>query len=320
MTTINVNLHDFQAPSIDLVEERNKWRPEELRAIYGDRRLAACDFHVEGIESGEEVEGGYSWNGILNIDHHAPVRRMERWITSTSLACDHVNAHGPLGADWTVIINHTDADSILSSLILRGYLPPWTRFADAALAADHTGERNCVGDFLQAIQSLRDLTFSTTNLVNHLFDLPCDQGVQDCLDRRQADRERAKSLVDSGVFTRANRVAFAIVEEKLDPAFLPPLLPESEVILLFSPLKADKERWEVKARLGLSASEGLSLQRLRIQETLDPAFGGRWNAGSNKRGGGTLLDPAAYAEQLNRLLPPKVLRQSPSPPHLRPSK
>lgn len=40
-----------------------------------------------------------------------------------------------------VVINHTDCDSVLSSAIIRGILPPEKRFGDAAIAADHTGEK-----------------------------------------------------------------------------------------------------------------------------------------------------------------------------------
>ena len=53
----------------------------------------------------------------------------------------------------------------------------------------------------------------------------------------------------------------------------------------------------MKVRLGAGAPQGMTLQGLGI-ETFDPAYGGRWNAGSNKRGGGTTLQPAQYAERL----------------------
>jgi hypothetical protein len=51
----------------------------------------------------------------------------------------------------------------------------------------------------------------------------------------------------------------------------------------------------MKLRLGLAAPPGLTLQRLGVQ-AFDPRYGGRWNAGSNKRGGGTDIPPERYAQ------------------------
>jgi hypothetical protein len=53
----------------------------------------------------------------------------------------------------------------------------------------------------------------------------------------------------------------------------------------------------VKLRLGGRRVPGLTLHTLRVDDW-DPRFGGRWNAGSNGRGGGTSLRPRDYAERL----------------------
>ena len=53
----------------------------------------------------------------------------------------------------------------------------------------------------------------------------------------------------------------------------------------------------MKIRLGMAAAAGCSLQRLGIV-SFAPAFGGRWNAGSNKRGDGTDIAPADYAANI----------------------
>ncbi len=56
-----------------------------------------------------------------------------------------------------------------------------------------------------------------------------------------------------------------------------------------------------KIRLGPAAIAGSSLHQLGIRE-FDPAFGGRWNAGSNTPNLGTSIHPEAYkAELLKRL-------------------
>ena len=59
--------------------------------------------------------------------------------------------------------------------------------------------------------------------------------------------------------------------------------------------------WVMKLRLGPAAPPGMTLQRLGIQE-FDGAYGGRWNAGSNKRGDGTDMSPEAYARVVTERL------------------
>jgi hypothetical protein len=51
--------------------------------------------------------------------------------------------------------------------------------------------------------------------------------------------------------------------------------------------------------------QGSSLHDLGIAE-FDPSYGGRWNAGSNERRGGTTLSPDEYREDLVRVLREKV--------------
>lgn len=294
-------LQELDGHSIELLEERQRINLPELRTLIGEGRVAACDFRIEGIENGENVAGGYLLDEILNVDHHAPTLRMERPISSTHLALDHVQAHGPLAPDWRVLINHTDTDSVLSSLIVRGLLPPEDRFGQAALAADHTGAANPISDLLQGAQQFRNLIQSVRNLAHHLADRPLEVEVQAAMDKRHSDRQRSENLVSRGAFHMLGPVAFATLDEKLDAGLLPSLLPKAAVILAFSPMKDLPGHMEVKARLGLAAPIGTSLLRLGI-DGFDPAFGGRWNAGSNKRGGGTSLSPEEYVLQLGARL------------------
>jgi hypothetical protein len=65
------------------------------------------------------------------------------------------------------------------------------------------------------------------------------------------------------------------------------------------PLEDDGSRWRVKLRLGRAAPAGLTLHDIAAGG-VDPAYDGRWNAGSNKRGGGTELDPETYAARVDR--------------------
>jgi hypothetical protein len=97
-----------------------------------------------------------------------------------------------------------------------------------------------------------------------------------------------------------DNIAFADAKTKFDGAFLPALLPNASVILLGSPFR-DKDGniqegiREVKVRLGKNAPEGITLHALKLNET-PMRFGGRWNAGSNKRSGGTKLSLEECAE------------------------
>lgn len=94
-------------------------------------------------------------------------------------------------------------------------------------------------------------------------------------------------------------VAVGVLEHALDGELFPALLPEAVVIMLAVRRADDRRRWDVKLRLGAGAPAGFSLHRLALRE-LDPGYGGRWNAGSNRRGGGTSMPPERWAAELAR--------------------
>ena len=283
---------------IDLYPEKSGITIWELRARFPERPLIACDFHVQEIHLGEEVTGGYARDGITNIDHHAPTERMARQISSAHLAMAHVREHGPASAESVVVINHTDCDSVLSSALVRGLLPPDPRFGDAALAADHTGAENEIADLLQTISDLRDLTFSLRNLQCLLEGRPLDAQATCLLQRRQSDRAWLREMVRTGAFQRVGGVAYAVLTEKVDGGLLPSLLPDAAPLMIAAPSRRDPSRWETRVRLGLGTPEGLNLLKLGIEE-FDPVLGGRWNAGANARGGWVTIPPEQYAALLN---------------------
>lgn len=120
---------------------------------------------------------------------------------------------------------------------------------------------------------------------------------REALSIRNRKRSEAEVLVRSGAFKKAGAVSYAILDERIDSEFFPSRMPEAVIVLTFNPLPSDPARWQVKIRLGLGAPAGLSLSDLQIDD-LDPAYGGRWNAGSNRRGGGTAMRPEEYAHKL----------------------
>jgi len=255
-------------------------------------QVVACDFYIEGAELAREIPGGYEIDGVMNIDHHAPSDRMMRHVSSTNLAIDQINYCGRINPGGMVFVSHTDCDSVLSAAIMASELEPDSRFGEAAIAADHTGARNEIADVLQSLQSRRDLYFSLRNLRKLLDGQPLDWTAQPFYADRLRKREAAENLVEKKKVQMEGPLAHAVLDKKIDGELLPPKLPDAALILLITP-RADSSRWDARMRLGHSAPDGAHLRQLRMKR-FDPAFAGRWNAGSNARNGGTDVRPDEY--------------------------
>jgi hypothetical protein len=206
-----------------------------------------------------------------------------------------------------VIIHHTDCDSILSSAMLLGLLPADPELVAASVAADHTGEENAVADLVQALDEGRRGERSPEQYlesVRAVKDLragrPLGEAATEALQRRRMRRALALALKDG--FDLRDGVAFAVSDHSIDSAFFPALVPEAAVVMVACPNVADPTRWTIKLRLGERAPLGVTLQTLGITDGWDPSYGGRWNAGSNGRGGGTDIHPAIYAGKLRTRL------------------
>ncbi len=287
----------FEKLPIELLPEKSSYSIAELREILPDDPIVVCDFYVDDIEKGEEFESGYRKEGVTNIDHHAPSTLMARQISSANLAIEFVLKEGIIVPPVHIVVHHTDCDSVLSSSILRGILPPDQKFGEAAIAADHTGAPNEIADLLQSVGDKRSISFSLRNLEKILAGEAIDEEAKRMLDKRLEDRVRAKEIIDEGKFERIGNVYFTSINEKFDAGLLPALLPDASVIVIGSTMKGNMGLWEIKVRLGLNAPKGLRLNTLDL-----PDFGGRWNAGNTKRHGGTKLNPAEYASVLDKIL------------------
>jgi len=277
---------------ITLLGEFSEITAEELEARFPDGRpIIACDFGVIGAESGEEIPGGYRHGRILSIDHHIPNERMARRISSTTLAIEQARSLEGFPKDSNVVIHHTDCDSILSSLIARGFLPPEDRFNDAAIAADHTGEENEISDLLGSLMQRRDLEFSLRNLEALLRGTPLAPGAVKALEQRKREREEAADLVSSEALHSTGSVYYVWTKSRPDVALFPALLPDAAVVIVGSPMNKDSGKSVIKIRLGMKAPDGFMLNTLDL-----PDFGGRWNAGNTKRHGGTAIPIEEYAD------------------------
>ena len=248
-----------------------------------EKPFCICDFYLEGCEKGVVHPDHIKYEGILNIDHHAPRPEFKKYISSTNMAISYVKKNGT--PNIPIIINHTDCDSILSSHIMNGYFAPEDIWGEAAIAADHTGIQNDIADLLQATQEVNDWRYSCQELLRLLEGNPYEPRTQQLLQKRQDERNQAKMLVPS--FKYDGNIAYCSLDTRVDSAFLPPELPNAQVILLGIPMSNGK--LEVKVRLGLHA-QNIDLNALNL-----PDFGGRWNAGSTKRVGGTNYTLTEYA-------------------------
>ena len=271
--------------------------------------IIACDFYVSGAENAQRVVGGYDFGRVLNVDHHAPGRRMARHVSSTNLALKRLHRKGPPSKDSVVVISHTDCDSVLSSGIMSGHLDPDLAFGVAAIAADHTGEENELADLLQGIDDIpkdrkpRDPLYFIETVRQYLREgaTSLDSLAKEGLDRRQEMREAARNAVANGDIELNQGLAAGRLASRVDGELFSPLLPHAHAILLVCPNRDDPCRWDAKLRLGPGAPAGSSLHQLGIRE-FDPNFGGRWNAGSNSRNGGTDIDPKTYASNVRQRL------------------
>jgi hypothetical protein len=284
---------------------------EELLAATDALRIVVADCYVRGVEEWtprpwgwETVQGGRT---IVNVDHHAEAPRFYRHVSSGNLAVEYLNAHGT-DAHTAVVFNHTDCDSVIASAILCGLIEPAKRYQDAVIAADHTGERNEIADLLQALDPARDYAGSIRSLRRFEAGEPMEESVETRLGVRRRERALASSLVRAGAFEREGRVAVATLpfQERVSGEFLPPLLgDETWVIVSGTPMPGGGGLWENKIRLGLGAPAGFNLFAMGIG-VAEPMFGGRWNAGSTKRAGGSVRTPREVALCLANLIEPKA--------------
>jgi hypothetical protein len=286
----------YRSGSIKLIELTSNPTIDFIKArVPNSDLIYACDFYVQDIEQGSRILSGYEFNGLVNIDHHSKHEDFYTQVSSGVLAINHVVNNGPVEQDVPVVINHTDCDSTISSLIMRGYLDPHPIFAEAVIAADHTGEENPIADLLQALDVRRDLDFSVRNLIKLLQGQPLDPHAQELLEQRHQSRLYAQQ--EAAHFTQDGLLAHHVLVQRLDGEFLPSLLPTAAVIVYFySKNEGQNSKWVMKARLGNMAPAGATLFDLNIND-FDPHFGGRWNAGGNDRGGFG-KDPSDYVSYL----------------------
>jgi len=277
---------------------------DELKQRYGNHpAVFACDFYIADIEKrGQEIVGGYACENIYNIDHHAPTKRMMSNVTATSLAIDYIKKHGAIPEGSCVLINHTDCDSVLSSLIMCGILlideeDDANLYIKAAESADHTGAAHDIADLLQVLAPQRDVTLSAQSMDKLIKGEDLDEKVATLFKKRSEERMRVFALVEQGKLKQKEHVTFLAVtpDQNVDIQLLYWTLPDAEIIMTAGPMPNDASHTGIKIMLGRKAPKGLCLNTVGLGD----GFGGRWDAVSNKRAGGTTNSPAIYIDKIN---------------------
>ena len=297
-----------QLGGINLITLHKKNSATEIRTALGDEvspdeTIFALDFYIEQDPENppEEIVDkqtnriiGFNFKdqNIINIDHHADHKDMTRHVSTANQVLAYAKQEG-LPKNPKVVVNHFDADSALSAGMLDGQIPIEDGFGEAAIAADHTGGKNEFGDLLSSIDNPPRLKYSMDRLHDLMDGNLTDDEATKSIQERDAQRERAKELVEKGRFQdMGNGVVYAQLrtdEPAIRPVLLPGLMPDAELIILSSELDNKKDgskTWDMKVRAGQSLVDGVTLHDLDNFDEEDGVtkyLGGRWGAKGTSR-------------------------------------
>jgi len=305
----------FSRAPIRLIPATASPTPDEVASIFPTAsRIFAVDFYLRGAERGAPLACGSGYQigeRIFNIDHHASDPRWERHVSSGVLACQWVRQRGALEPDSgdVVVINHTDCDSVLAAMILAGVVPPHERFEEAVLDADHRGTPNELADVLQACSTSRDLSLLVEALSSSLKGDRLSARILEHLELLHEKRAAVREIARQSACQERNGVVFIESDRYLDSDLFLPHFPDARVLVLGCPSPKNPDVTITRLRLGAGVESGVSLHRLGVAE-FDPYYGGRFNAGSNKRGleaalesglNPVIVSPRAHFERLSML-------------------
>jgi hypothetical protein len=279
------------------------------------KNLIILDQKVAGIETlGTLHPFGYQLSlpnvEITVIDHHVDQPSLE-CLSTGNLVLEYFRIHPdgpPPGA--AIAITHGDCDSVISAAMMLRALPCNPAFGEAARAADHTFEANVIADLLQSIESFPpygglvpqtstgfdgplspSIELSFRNLGLLLKGGNLDPSVETALNGRTAARTTWSERITRGEVTKLSHgTCVAIIHGKIRqdpyPEFLRSLLPEASLFLVFHEVPEDDDFMQVRAVAGQAFPPTASLgDESIISQDLIPGFGGRKDAGSNRRGG-----------------------------------
>ncbi len=294
---------------------------QDVRQAVQKGPVIVCDLYIQDIEkegtpivSKDGTLLGYRKGEIINIDHHGPEEEKLGLLSTGPQSGIFLRDLGDtLAPNIPVATHHTDCDSILSCLQMLRVLQPHPILDRAALSADHTCLPDPIADVLQEMTELKQepgyekeaWRLKRFSLGVLLFEqIVTGRGVEgrELLEKLQHIRQEKRALANQ-IFARRDFESFdngalILVQQGIDSEFLPAVFRDAAIILSVSPRTDNSGKHNIRIRLGANAlNRGITRAKLNL-EAFDPAAGGRMDAGSNERGGGTHLAPLEYAERV----------------------
>jgi hypothetical protein len=278
--------------------------------------IFVCDMNIKGIEGNKDsclMEYGYKFQGVVdgrevtiyNIDHHGNDETFFKPISSANLAGVFMSKYSSEvdEKDFEVIINHADCDSISSSYIISNQIKDeeiLNKLGEAAICADHLGAENDICDLLQSLEDFRDYNLSIKSLENYLNGEEQSTAIKESVIKRKKDRETIKELSKNIKITHGG-VAYIISKDPTDVGFLNCYAPDEALLVCYFQDFINKDGENIlsaKVRLTKKGmNKGLNLKNIMLN--VDERFGGRWNAGGNRRNNGCTCSMEEYLQKLD---------------------
>jgi hypothetical protein len=297
-TLENLSINSIE--KINLITERKYYSTKDIRAMFPDAsKIYVLDFSVVDTElprflgpNGEILGYIDSENNVTIIDHHSDHPQFEESISATHQALIAVSNGLRLSDKDIIILNHTDTDSILSTIILTN--PDLSdllkaRFALATVNADHSGGEDDIVDLIDTVYRKRDPELSINTLEKYLKYGTLEvlsQEIRDAYHERVEYRMRAKEVVKSGQLQHAgNGVYFIKTTEDLQSLHFPAYCRKYEIPLSVIIIAKPKNgKWAMSIRTSDCFPKNTNLLKLFSDLNLGKyGFGGRNKAGGNSR-------------------------------------
>ncbi len=281
----------------------------------GNKRMIILDQKVKDIENlGTRAPYGYDISrdglNITVIDHHVSDPELSALSTGV-LVLRYLHDHFTADKDTMVCITHKDCDSLLSSLMITGALPPLDIYGEAVMAADHTGQADAIADLLQAIEegpksgeilAKERLAFSIRELGALLSGNKLSEDSQRFYDDRVSAREVWKGRLKDFVQLENGTFYYIFNEKVLSdpcPEFVSVLLPEAKLILVFHNDTSNHDFLQLRVLRGIAGEDKFRVDDPNLIFPEVAGFGGRSDAGSNRRGGVSIVNPVQVAEKID---------------------
>src|SRR5258706_984702 len=311
----------------------------ELFKSYSHALIIVLDFALRSSEmksqpvvdsQGRFLASKYDFQNrvLLNIDHHNEYASKTKDFSTTHQVIITIQEKifNPIDPEKVVLVNHDDTDSVLSLLLSTHRNVPSKvidLFAEAAKAADHTGEPNRLANLIDSFYKTYDLD-NLIPLINLLISgeklIFTDEKIQQKFEKYETQPELIKDYLSVVLKNEQSQYGegFYDVETKIlrlspkdkaiDTSRVLPItiqmdLPVS-IIMTYSILDSATNWWKISLRAGPSFPKGLTLEEMAKQLNLEQfGYGGRRDAGGMGRyHGEKTITPDRLSDLLHQFL------------------